>query len=339
MLFKTIIQGKLDFGNEKTYDKVIKMYKYRAENYHKSDVLFEEADIFSREKLTLEIPRLVKQVYEKTYKNTATLLAYCSQFAVSGVLDSWLVDSGKILHHEHMEPTSDKAAVQAYLKGRSLVKKEGEEENAIKSLTKAIEKFDRHAQAYERRAKVNYLMKKYDEALRDYNKSIALDTTNPYAYFGRAKVAIAKKDFTEAIKDLELVLLKSVALQDVYWKARRLKSECHIVLEDWDKAIFDLKLFTNRNFKKDNPNIHWRRKAFFDYGIALMGNEEYEEALKAIESSIELEEGYDKIPEAKKLRFRGIVKQKAGKKGYIKDIKDAADLGDKEAALLLKSIA
>jgi tetratricopeptide (TPR) repeat protein len=182
-------------------------------------------------------------------------------------------------------------------------------------------------------------MKKYDEALRDYNKSIALDTTNPYAYFGRAKVAIAKKDFTEAIKDLELVLLKSVALQDVYWKARRLKSECHIVLEDWDKAIFDLKLFTNRNFKKDNPNIHWRRKAFFDYGIALMGNEEYEEALKAIESSIELEEGYDKIPEAKKLRFRGIVKQKAGKKGYIKDIKDAADLGDKEAALLLKSIA
>ena len=172
MLFKTIIQGKLEFGTQKTYDKVLKMSLYRAENYHKNDILFEPEDIFDDKEFSLKVPRYVTQVYEKSYRNTAKLLSYCSQFAVAGSLNVWLLDNGKILHHDSMEPNSEKVAVQQYLKGKSLVKTKGKEEEAISALTAAIEKYNRHAQAYERRAKVNFIMKKYHDAKRDYNLSL-----------------------------------------------------------------------------------------------------------------------------------------------------------------------
>lgn len=315
------------------------MFLYRAEAYHKSDILFEQEEIFHPDKFQLIIPRMVKQVYEKTYKNTVKLLDYCSQFAVAGTLTTWLIDEGKIKDYHKMEPSSDKIAVQQYLKGKSLVKEKGKEEEAITALTNAIMKFDRHAQAYERRAKVNFIMKKYHDAKRDYDKSLSHDDTNPHAYYGRAKVKKIEKDFKGAIEDFDLTLKYSVALQGIYWKARRLKSTCHIELGEFEKAAFDLKLYTNRNFKKDEALQNWKRWAYFYYGKVLMEMEQYDEALSAFESTLSLHEGYDEISEAEKLKNRGIAKQKAGKNGYIKDIKDAADLGDKEAASLLKNIA
>ena len=54
---------------------------------------------------------------------------------------------------------------------------------------------------------------------------------------------------------------------------------------------------------------------------------------------MEIKEGNDKIPEATQLRYLGIAKQKAGKNGYKKDIKEAAELGDATAAQLLKEFA
>jgi len=339
MLYKTIIQGRLEFATEKTYAKVLKMFEYRAETYHKNDILFEMEEIFFPENFQLIIPRMVKQVYEKTYKNTAKLLEYCSQFAVSGSLNTWLIDEGKILHYAKMEPASDKVAVQQYLKGKSLVKTKGKEAEAIQALTKAIEKFDRHAQAYERRAKVNYTMKKYHDAKRDYDKSLNHDDTNPHAFYGRAKIKLHEKDYKSAIQDFDMTLKYSVALQEIYWKARRLKSICHMELGEYEKAAFDLKLITNRAFKEDTTMIHWKRWCYFNYGLVLMQLENYDEALNAFESTLSIHEGYDDISEAEKLKNRGLAKQKAGKNGYIKDIKDAADLGDKEAATLLKNIA
>lgn len=339
MLYKTIIQGKLEFGTEKTYDKVLKMFLYRAENYHKSDILFEPEDIFIKEELALKIPRYVHQVYEKTYRNTAKLLAYCSQFAVSGSLNTWLIDSGKILHHENLEPESDKIAVQQYLKGKSLVREEGKQEEAIKALSAAIEKYNRHAQAYERRAKVNYIMQKYHDAKRDYTKSISYDDAYPYAYYGRAKVLVHEEDYNAAIEDFDKCLKCSVALQEIYWKCRRIKSYCHIQLKEWELAAFDLKLFCNRKFPEGSPLESWKEWAYFHYGTILLELENYTEALEAFENAIVFNNPKNSISDAEKLRYRGIAKQKAGKNGYISDFKEAADLGDNQSAEILRSIA
>lgn len=339
MLQKTIIQGRIEYGTEKAYKMACKMYIQRAESYYKNDVLFTPEEIFNESELSLNIPRFVKQVYVKTLKNTSTLLEYITQFGVSGELDIWGIEEGKIMMFKHLEPDSDKVAVQQFRKGKSLANKKGKEKEAIDALTKAIEKYDRHAQAYERRAKVNFMLQKEHDALRDYNKSIGLDPNNPYAYLGKAEVYISKNELEEAIENLDLAIKKSVALQAIHWTARRLKGKMHLRLEQYDKAEFEYKLFTKRKFPKANPNILWRREAFFDFGRVLLGLERFADAAQAFEKSLDIDKGNDKIQDAEKLRYRGIAKQKAGQNGFKKDIKEAANMGDQEAARLLKSIA
>ena len=336
MLRKAIIQGRIEFGTEKSFAQAVKMYEYRAENYHKSDTLFETEEIFIKETLTLEIPRFVKQVYDKTFRNTIALLQYCSQFGLSGEIDSWLLDEGKILKYDHMEPDSDKVAVQRFLKGKALIGQVGSEEKALEHLTKAIEKYDRHAQAYQRRAKVNRILLKNHDAIRDYDKSIKADDTNPFAYYGRSKVHLINEDIQLAIDDLEHAIKKSVALQPVYWKSRRVKGKCHYDLKQYDKAAFDFKLFANRKFKKDNPNIPWKRWVAFYYGETLIAQEDYEAAITQYDAAMELPQSPIKIDDAELLCQRGFAKWKAGMNGYIKDWTDSTALGNKLAKRYLK---
>lgn len=339
MHHKTIIQGRIEFGNEKTFTKAKRMYVTRTENYYKNDVLFELDEIFFEEDFHLSIPRFVKQVYDKAYKNTAALLEYIVQFGVSGELNMWLLEEGKILHASKMEPDSDKVAVQSFIRGKNLIDEKGKEEEAIAQLNKAIEKYDRHAQAYERRAKVNFILKKDHDAIRDYKKSLGLDPDNPYAYFGLSEVQIKKEELTEATESLGMAIKKSVALQDIHWQSRKLKGKIHLMLAEYEKAKFELKLFTNRNFPEDHSNHKLKNDAFFDYGVTLLKLEEHNDAVLAFESSLDLDAAQGKKVNAKKLRFRGLAKHKAGKNGFKKDIKEAADLGDKEAKSLLKSLA
>ncbi len=339
MLFKIIIQGKIEFGTQKAYDMAIKMYKSRTENYYKSDVLFETEEIFFPEDLSLSIPRLVKQAYDKSFKNTSALLEYIVQFGVSGEMDIWQLEEGKVLHFKHLEPSSDKVAVQQYLKGKNLLKESGKEEEAITALDKAIAKYDRHAQAYERRGKVNFILKKYHDALRDYEKCLKLDPNNPYAYYGKSMVLLHNKKLEETIESLQLAIKKSVALQPIHWNARRNKGKIHLELEQYPEAEFELKLFAKRKFPEENRNFLWKREGHFMYGKVLLALEKFSEAIEQFELALDIDKGHDSIPKAEMLRYRGLAKQKAGQNGFIKDIKDAAELGDPKAVELLKEIA
>ncbi len=337
--FKTIIQGRLEFGTARSFEKVLKMYIQRAEAYHKNQVVFTDEEIFDETKLTMEIPRFVGPVSEKVYKNTVSLLSYCSQFAVTGSIRSWMSEEGKIMHYNLMEPTSDKAAVQSFLKGRRLVKEKGKEEEAINFLNKAIEKYDRHAQAYERRAKVCFRMKNYHDAARDYTKAIGIDPTIPTAYFGRARVHVLNKEWELAIEDFNQTLKKSIALQPIYWKARKLKSECHLKLKQYDLAEFDLKLYSNRKFGADDINNNYKRWATFQYGKLLVQKGEFNEALAQLNKALEIPiQPKGDIKDGEILRIRGLAKKEAGKNGYLKDIKEAAKMGDKKATNLLASM-
>jgi tetratricopeptide (TPR) repeat protein len=339
MFYKAIIQGRLEFGSDKSYQKVRKMYDYRTENYYKGVLVFTAEDVFNDEDLSLEIPRHVSQITEKNFKNTCSLLEYCAQFALAGSIRAWQIDEGRIMHYAIIEPDSDKVAVRSFLKGRKLVKQIGKEDEAIQALTKAIEKYNRHAQAYERRAKVNFLLKKYHDAKRDYTKCINIDPTIPTSYYGRAKVHLLEENYQLAIDYLTMATKYSIALQTVYWKAKRIKADCHMKLKQWEKAAFDLKFFSKRKFVPDDPNYQWKRWAHYQYGRVLIETEEYKEALIALNMALEIEGGSGNIQNKEILRLRGIAKKKAGKTGYLKDIKQAAKLGDLQAKSLLKEFA
>ncbi len=331
MYLKTIIQGRLEFGTEKSYEKVTKMFLQRLETYYKTDVFFKYEDVFKDDSLSLEIPRFVGQVSDKAFRVTTGLLGYCTQFAIAGSIRGWLIDEGKVVNFVTLEPDSDKGAVQSFMKGRQLVKVAGKEIEALDALSNAIEKYDRHAQAYERRAKVNFLMRNFHDALRDYNKCIAIDPSIPTAYYGKAKVHIFREEWTDAIENLEESIKKSIALQTLYWKSRKLKAECHLKVKEWTKAAFDLKLFSNRKFDKDDPNFIWSRWAHFNYGWVLSELEDYLEAIKAYDKALQGAETKDGIKVSEILYYRGMAKEKAGKTGGKKDIKEASEMGNKKA--------
>ena len=336
MTYKTIWTGRLEFGSARSYEKVLKMYQHRVESYYKSDILLTEEQIFDEESASLIVPRFIAQGSEKSWKNTISMLEYVAQFAVSGNMTAWMTENGKILRHGIVEPKNDRSVVQAYLKGRELLEKKGNEEAAIKSLTRAIEKYDRHAQAYERRGFINFQLKNYDDAIYDFTKSIDFSPSNPESYFGRANIYKLQKNYTEAIKDFDMAVKTSIPLQPIYWQARRFKAQCHFVLKDYAGALPDLKFFCNRNFKPGNPNIPYRRTVWFDYGKALLETEQYEEAFHAFDTVLQIPEGKDRISEADKYIYRGIAREKAGKNGFLKDWKEAEKLGSKKATQLLK---
>jgi len=285
MTHKTIISGRLEFG--KSYDKVIKMYQQRLENFYRTAELMVKPDeIFDEATASLDIPRLVTQSTDKSWQNTLNLFEYVAQYAVAGDLRAWATDNGKIIKYERIEPHSDKVAVQAYLKGRELVKTEGKQNEARETLSSAIEKFERHALAYERRGYVNFLLKNYTDAMYDYTKSIDINPNNGEPYIGRALVKMKQQDIKGAITDLDAAIKCSIPLQPIYWKARRMKGECHLKFNEFESVITELKFFTTRAFAPEDSNYKWRQKAWFNYGKALQATGKYAEAVQAFDKAL-----------------------------------------------------
>lgn len=338
MLYKTIIQGRLEFGNQKSFDTVTRVLLQRIETYYKTDLIFKYEDIFNLEEFSMEIPRFVGQVTEKSYRNTSDLIKFCAQYAIAGSVRAWLINEGDIKKFDTIEPNGDKGAIIFFEKGRGLVKQKGKEKEAIDALSQAIEKYDRHAQAYERRAKVNFLMRNYHDALRDYNKCIGIDHTIPTAYYGIAKIHILREEWSEAIENLDTSIKRSIALQTLHWKSRRLKAMCHLALKEWEKAAFDLKLFAGRNFEEDNPNKPWHRWAHYQYALVLIELGKYDEAVKIADNIPSTSKLDDDITESDILTARGIAKLKAGKSGHIKDLKEAAKAGSIKAENILEEL-
>jgi tetratricopeptide (TPR) repeat protein len=334
-LYKCIFQGRLEFGTEKSFEKILRQAEHQYEFYYKFDVLFKLEDVFEEENFAMNIPRLITQGTEKAWKNTYHLLKYCAEFAVSGSMGGWMTDSGKLLKYGLIEPTGDKVAVQEFLKGKRLSEDPEKLEEAIEALTNAIEKYDRHAQAYERRGHVNFLMKKYHDAERDYRKSVGIDAYNSKAWFGLAKSKVQREAWQEAIEDLELVIKNSLALQPIYWKARRVKAECHMRLNEMEEAAFELRLFTNRKFKEDDPNARDKKRAGYFYGKVLTHLKQYAEALAAFEAI----EGYTgELKDEERgdaFLLLGMAKQQTGRAGFLPDWQRAAELGNKQAERLL----
>ncbi len=334
--YKTIFSGRLEFGSDKSFDTVLKMFQHRVENYYRSDILLNEEEIFDKESASLVVPRFITQGSEKSWKNTYSVLEYVAQFAVAGNISGWMTEDGKILHHGIVEPLSERATVQNFLKGRKLAKEKGKETEAMAALSKAIEKYEKHAQAYEQRGHVNVLLKNDSDAIRDFTKSIDFAPHNPESYFGRANVYVTKGEDKKAIKDLEMTVKSSIPLQPIYWKARKLKADLYIKSGDYVGALQDLKFYSGRKFKDGDPNKFWVRQMTFNYARALFASEQYLDAVEKFNIALEMEEVKDGLKKGDMYMHRGLAKQKAGKNGFLKDFKEAVRLGCKEAEQLLR---
>ncbi len=335
MFKKVIIQGRLEFGKETVYKKAFDMYEHLLDVRFKNAILLTE-EHFNPTLFVLDFDRMVTQASPKYFRNTVDLCNYLVQFAISGVIGAWMVDEGKVLAAHTIEPESEKIVVQAFLKGRQLSNEKGKEKDALESLAEALKKYDRHSQAYERRGHINYRLGNLEDAIYDYEKSIRLDSRNADSYMGLGTIKFKQKKYKDAAENFDLATKSALALQPIYWIARRLKATSHIKMRDFEKAEFDLRLFTKRKFNPDDPNYEHRQWAFSQYGMVLLELGKHEEAIEAFDQALNTGDKKTGKVRAGQLLNRGIAKHKAGGSGYLSDWKEAAHLGDSKAKKLLE---
>lgn len=334
MNFKIIVSGHLEFGNVRSFERMVQSYQQRLETYYKNDVFLKQEELFTAGSTQVSIPRINLQSTEKTWRNTVSMMESMAQFAVAGSISMWKLDNGTLLEHHVLEPRCEKSAVQSFLLGRELLSA-GKKGEAKEALNQAIEKFERHALAYERRGYVNFMLNNPEDALYDFSKSIDINPNNPEAYVGRALVQLSKGAYSTALHDVEMALKTSIPHQSVYWKARRLKGEIHLEQEEFALAEQDLRLFLKRSFKKEESNYAWRRKVLYNYGRALLGLSRFQEAADAFQQSTEMESAKDNLPMSELLFHKGLALKRAGKDSYLHDLDAAAKQGNERAARML----
>jgi tetratricopeptide (TPR) repeat protein len=288
--FKALVKGSLEFGTQKSYDSMMTHFLKRLELYYKNDIVLKELSFFSEETFSLDVPRILHPCSEKTWKNTAFLFRELRSFAVAGELNIWVTDEKGQLHFEEsIVPQGDKMATTEYLRAAKLLSEKGNEAAAIEILNKAIDKYPRYAQAYERRGFAYSRLGRTDDALIDFSKSINFNK-NPDAYYGRALVKADLGDLQSATVDFQAAIDNAVPYQPVFWLSRRVKGECHVKLNEIEKAIFELKFVVKRIFKETDPNFAYRKKAWHTYGVALMKNDEKANATIAFQQALLIEQ-------------------------------------------------
>ncbi len=293
-------------------------------------------DVFNPEELCLYVPRFVGNASDKNFKNTKDLLNYCSQFAVAGSMQLWMIDEGKVLNHASIAPDSDRTVVTQFNKGDEFFKEEKNEE-ALEAFSKTIESFEKHGQAYERRGWVNLRLKNYSDALYDFNKAIKLDDSIAFAYYGKGIIAANENNTEDAIENFTQTVKKSVALESLHWRGRLRKAQCLIEIEDWEKAVFELKFFTKRKFDPKSSNFRRMPKALALYGQVLTEMGEHKEAIEAIDQAFELlSDEMKEMNQADAYFYRGRAKKELGIKDFSADIKQASKLGSSKAKTFLK---
>ena len=321
---KIIIKGRLDFGNVKSFEKALTLFKHRLENFYKNDTLIDIETMFDEEGSAFNIPRLITSGSNKTWNNTISAFEFLAQFAVSGQINAFIAEGGKAVSQYSIEPQNEKAAVQAYLAGKATVQcKSGEHEKAMRELDQAITSYNKHAMAYEKRGYVKFMLKQYDEALIDLEKSIALDDQNPDAYLGKAIIMSLRDKRKESIELLDNALKLCFPVQSIYWKMRRIKGHMHMKENQFAEASQEFKFFLNKKFENDDPNYSWVKVVMWDYANALIAIDNYEEALKWL-NLIEDTPAHGKVvPLESFYTCRAELRKKLGVKNWEEDSKKA----------------
>ncbi|MCX8209946.1 MAG: tetratricopeptide repeat protein [Lewinella sp.] len=244
--YRIIIAGQLEFGTERVFNQVLEQYTHRMEHYYKNDILLKPEDFFKPEDLALDVPRTVVIGSERDWLNTLNLLERVVSFSMAGSINMWRLSAGNIMDHHVLEPHSDRTTVQLFNRGRQLVDQEDKEQEALAMMTKVVGRFERHAQAYERRGFVNLRLRNIDDAIYDYNKSLSINPSMPESHYGRGICYTRKEMWAEAATDFEAVTKNSIPHQAIYWMAQVALGDAFLELNQPSEASRIFNMFSKR---------------------------------------------------------------------------------------------
>ena len=298
--YKVIIAGQLEFGSRRAFSQVMEQYAHRMENYYKNDILLKPESIFKEEELTLDVPRTVLPSTERLWLNTLNLLERVVTFSIAGSLNLWRLDAGVMIDHYQLEPKSDRTTVQLFNQGRELVDQRDNEQEALQLMTRVVGRFERHAQAYERRGFINYRLGNDKDAHYDYSKSISINPLMPESYYGRGLVNLRMGDVAAAAADFEAVTKNSIPHQSIYWMAQVALGDAYLQLGRPADAMRTYGMFTKRKQRIASLDRYDRRVAF-QLGQLYLQLERTKDAVTALQRSLESQPDH-KAPEEAEIR-------------------------------------
>ncbi|MEM8584205.1 MAG: tetratricopeptide repeat protein [Bacteroidota bacterium] len=288
---KVIFAGQLEFGTSRNFENVQSQYAHRMEHYYKNDILLKPEVIFNPDDHTMDIPRTVVTSTDRQYKNTVNLLERIATFSIAGDLNIWRLNGiGQMMDHRLFEPKADRTTNQLFRKGREMLDQEEHIGEAKELLTQAIDNFERHAVAYERRGVVNYKLGNNKDALYDFTKSIKIYASKPESYYGRGLIYFQEEeDLEKAIADFGSVAKYAIPHQKIYWLAKRMRADALRKAGRLDEARREYAGFVNR--KQQLPGLEsYDRLASYRLGEIYLSTDKQEEAAKAFQTALEAPE-------------------------------------------------
>ncbi|MEO0731213.1 MAG: tetratricopeptide repeat protein [Bacteroidota bacterium] len=310
--YRIIIAGQLEFGSERVFNQVVEQYVHRMENYYKNDILLKPEGFFKEEDLTLDVPRTVVTGSERHWLNTLNLLERVVSFSMAGSLNLWRLDAGTILDHHVLEPNSDRTTVQLFNKGRRLVSQEDKEQEALKMMTRVVDRFARHAQAYERRGFINLRLGNVKDALYDYDKSLKINPSMPESHYGRGLAYAGQENWEKAAMDFEAVTKNSIPHQAIYWMAQVALGDAYLKLSRPVDALRIFNMFSKRKQRIASLD-RYDRRVNYTYGKLLAKTSRHNDAIGAFERALESTPDH-KAPAENEIRYQlGLSLQAAGK--------------------------
>jgi tetratricopeptide (TPR) repeat protein len=283
--YRVIIAGQLEFGSQRAFDQVRDQYAHRMEHYYKNDILLKPEAIFQDDELTLDVPRTVLISTERLWLNTLNLLERVVTFSIAGSLNLWRLSTGVVIDHHKLEPKSDRTTVQLFNKGRELVDQRDQEQAALKMMTKVVGRFERHAQAYERRGLVNFRLGNVKDAIYDYTKSISINPLMPESYYGRGLAYVQEDQMEAAAADFEAVTKNSIPHQSIYWKAQVALGDAYLALDRPPDAMRVFGMFAKRKQRIASLERYDRRVAF-QLGKLYLTADRPRDAITAFEAAL-----------------------------------------------------
>ncbi|MBC6992677.1 tetratricopeptide repeat protein [Neolewinella lacunae] len=309
--YRIIIAGQLEFGSERVFRQVFDQYVHRMENYYKGDILLKPEDFFKEQDLILDVPRTVVNGSERHWLNTLNLLERVVSFSIAGSLNLWRLDAGTILDHHLLEPQSDRTTVQLFNQGRQLVNQEDKEEEALAMMTTVVDRFARHAQAYERRGFVNFRLGNLKDALYDYDKSLNIYPAMPESHYGRGLTYSRLEQWEQAAADFEAVTNNSIPHQAIYWMAQVALGDTYLRLGRPADAQRLFNLFSKRKQRIGSLD-RYDRRVNYDLGKLLAKTGRYPDAHAAFELALKAVPD-EKAPSEAKIHYHyGLSLKAAG---------------------------
>lgn len=305
MFSKVIVQGRLDFGNTNTYEKAVKLYTQRKDVYYKNEVVFNKPEeCFDDEKMIFFVKRFNNLVSDKYWRNTVHLLKNLAEYSITGRVEMWMMADGKVIRHEFIKPSNDKSIVATFYKANDIVNSGGDLDKAMKILDGIIEKFENHAMAHALAGRIAARQGKRALALERFDRAIEIDNYLSEAYLWKGKMFIKEENYEAALPELEKLTNYAIAHQNIHWIGRRLKGKCYFHLGNFDKAIFEWKLFANKTFEKGNSNHYWKRAVTFGLGKAYLHTNQNAEAILSFNNALELDALFDSVSEGEILKYK-----------------------------------